>query len=285
MADYLAKLQNCVLPLRTQLDLNVVGFVFELHQDANLPPNRSKLRGIACDTTEVWVRNVAEPDRPAVRAALDYLIEMLSFATESRVALFFEEYPAKSGLYQGRSTVGTIQVWRPPFDDNVEVKKFIEQCYPQYVALRAPRQLHVVIDYIHHSVFQGLAEEVKIALACVTFECLRDNWARADGYPHINGYFREKGLTGANPPRVGIERHLSEMFRQVGVAAATAQADAKRIVDIRNEVLHTGLFQGVNNHQHFEFLETTLRTYVLRLLGYTGRYFAYVGGTSAPLTI
>jgi hypothetical protein len=285
MADYLAKLRNCVLPQRTRLDLNAGGFVFELHQDASLPLNRGKLRGIACETTEVWVRNVTSPDRPAVRTALDHLVEMLSFATESRVACYYEEYPARSGLYQGRSTVGTVQVWRPPFDDNAAVQKFMEQCYPQYVASRSSRQLHVVIDYIHHSIFQGLAEEVKIALACVTFECLRDNWARADGYPHLNGYFREKGSTGANPPRVGIERHLSEMFQQVGIGAAAAQADAKRIIDIRNEVLHTGLFQDVNNHQHFEFLETTLRTYVLRLLGYTGHYFAYVGGTSAPLAI
>jgi hypothetical protein len=285
MADYLAKLQNCVLPQRTRLDLNAGGFVFELHQDPNLPPNRGKLRGVACDSTEVWVRHVTLPDRPTVKAALDHLVEMLSFATESRVACSHEEYPAGSGLYQARSTVGTIQVWRPPFDDTADVKKFIEQCFPRYVALRSPRQLHVAIDYIHHSVFQGLAEEVKIALACVTFECLRDNWARADGYPHLNGYFREKGSTGANPPRVGIERHLSEMFQQVGITAVAAQADARRIVDTRNEVLHTGLFQGINNREHYEFLETALRTYVLRLLGYTGRYFAYVGGTSAPLAI
>jgi len=231
------------------------------------------------------VRNVANGDRPAVRATLDHLIELLSFATESRVGCYFEEYPSGSGLYQARSTIGTIQVWRPPFDDNAAVKRFVEQCYPQYVALRPSRQLHVAIDYIHHSIFQGLAEEVKIALACVTFECLRDNWARADGYPHINGYFREKGSTGANPQRVGIERHLGEMFVQAGIAAPAAQADAKRIIGIRNEVLHTGLFQGVNNHEHFEFLETTVRTYLLRLLGYTGQYFAYVGGSSAPLTL
>lgn len=285
MADYLAKLQNCVLPQRTRLALDAGGFVFELHQDPNLPLNRGKLRNIACDTTEVWVRNVGQAERPAVRATLDYLIEMLSFATESRVSCYYEEYPAGSGSFRGQRTVGTIQVWRPPFDDNADVKSFIEQCYPQYVALRAPRQLHVAIDYIHHSIFQGLAEEVKIALACVTFECLRDNWARANGYPHINGYFREKDSTGANPPRVGIERHLSEMFQQVGILAATAQADAKRIVHIRNEVLHTGLFQGVSNHEHIEFLETTVRTYLLRLLGYTGQYFAYVGGSSAPLTL
>jgi len=74
---------------------------------------------------------------------------------------------------QHATVVGTVQSWRPRFDYNPDIKRFVELCYPRYRLHRDPRKLHVVIDYIHHSVFQGLADEVKIALACVTFECLR----------------------------------------------------------------------------------------------------------------
>jgi len=72
---------------------------------------------------------------------------------------------------------------------------------------------------------------------------------------------------------------------QVGVLHAAADAEAGRIVDMRNEVVHTGQFQAVHNREHYEFLETRLRTYFLRLTGFTGQFYAFFGGSSAPGTI
>jgi hypothetical protein len=141
--------------------------------------------------------------------------------------------------------------------------------------------LHVVIDYIHHSIMHGLAEEVKIGLACIAFENLRDSWARADGYPHLGGFFREKHATAANMgATVGIQRHLKEMFSAVGMTS-----DPKRIVDTRNEVIHTGLYGNLGNSDIHEFLETALREYFLRLVGYKGDFMPYIGGGPAPITI
>jgi len=75
------------------------------------------------------------------------------------------------------------------------------------------------------------------------------------------------------------------MLVDAGFDAASATACAKRIHDIRNEVIHTGLYGDVSNEEHFNFIESTLREYLLRLLGYTGQFYAYVGGSSARITI
>jgi hypothetical protein len=157
MPDYVAKLVNCVLPQRRRLDVSIGGLAFELHQDLHLPTSLSELRGSCRDTTDVWVRDVSEAKRPAVRSVLDHLSEMLSFATECRVRCYREEYPAISGLVHIQTVTGTILHFRPPFQENAEVHKFIEQCYPQYVLFREPRRLHVAIDYIYNSLLQGLA--------------------------------------------------------------------------------------------------------------------------------
>jgi hypothetical protein len=177
--------------------------------------------------------------------------------------------------------IGTVQTWRYPFPEAENVKHLVDTCFDRYVLLREPRKLHVAIDYIHHSVKEGLPAEIHIALACVAFENLRHNWALDSGYPYIDGWFREKHATTAVPGNpVGIKRHWQEMFAEVGM-----QADVQRIFDTRNEVIHTGLFGDVNNNATYEFLETTLREYFLRLLGYHGPFLPYVGGAPAPIVI
>jgi hypothetical protein len=115
----------------------------------------------------------------------------------------------------------------------------------------------------------------------VAFENLRYNWALDSGYPHIDGFFREKRATAAKPGHaVGLRRHLQEMFAEVGEAA-----DVSRIVATRNEVIHTGLYGDVHNYETYEFLETSLREYFLRLVGYHGSFMPYAGGSPAPITI
>jgi hypothetical protein len=122
---------------------------------------------------------------------------------------------------------------------------------------------------------------VQIGLACVAFENLRHNWALDTAYQHLDGFFREKAATAANPGSVvGLKRHTTEMFAEVGMLS-----DPKRILDARNEVLHTGLYGSVQNDDTYEFLETALREYFLRVIGYRGRFLPYIGGSPAPHTI
>ena len=205
--------------------------------------------------------------------------ELLSFASESRVMAYGHEYPAGSGLGGRMSVSGTIQAWRPPFDDPDDAVRFLEMCYAPYSRLRDARKLNVVIDYIHHSIMAGLAEEVKIGLACIAFENLRDNWARDSGYPHNGKYFLRKP-SSTKDPRPSLSDHLEEMLSEVGMVDASLLA--KRIVDTRNEVLHTGLYGNLKNDEVHEFLETTLREYFLRLVGYKGVFYPYVGGSPKP---
>jgi hypothetical protein len=96
-----------------------------------------------------------------------------------------------------------------------------------------------------------------------------------------NGFFREKAATSVAPGnRVGFERHLNEMFAEVGMVS-----DPTRIVDTRNEVIHTGLYGNVHNDETYEFLETALREYFLRVVGYHGPFMPYIGGSPAPHVI
>lgn len=295
MSDYRATLANCTLhgveftsvtkngsprQVRNLIRLHAAGFELELHQDPNLPVNHSDLAGQFVNTTDLYVRDVVKEDVSRVQEVVGYVCELLSFATESRVLPHTYEYPVGSGLGCFHSMVGTVQQWRRPFDQPEHAQHFVNTCYDSFVRLRNRRMLHVAIDYLYHSVMRGIAEEIKIALACVAFENLRDNFARDTGYSHIDGYFREKGTTTKNNSmRVGFKRHLDEMFADVQMTC-----DSERIVDTRNEVIHTGLLSttGDTNWKTFEFLETALREYFLRLVGYHGPFLAY---TSSPASI
>ena len=297
MSDYHGCLANCTLHgiefttvtkadgkswnVRNLIRLNAGGFEIVLLQNPDLPVNLASLRGQQVYTTDVFVHDLLEDAVPKLRETIDKVCELLSFATESRVLPYYFEYPAGSGLSETRAMIGTVQTWRPPFTESEHVKDLIDTCFQTYLDLRDRRKLHVAIDYIHHSVKEGLPSEIHIALACVAFENLRYNWALESGYPHIDGFFREKAATAANPGGVvGLRRHLEEMFAEVGLVS-----DVQRIVATRNEVLHTGLYGDVHNYQTYEFLEITLREYFLRLVGYHGPLLPYIGGSPAPITI
>ncbi len=280
MSDYHGRLANCTTH-GNLIRLNAGGFEIELHQNPDLPKNLASLRGQQVHTTDVFVRDVPADAVAKVREVIDKVCELLSFATESRVLPYYFEYPAGSGLWETRAMIGTVQTWRYPFSESKDVKHLVDTCFQTYIELRERRKLHVAIDYIHHSVREGLPSEIHIALGSVAFENLRHNWALDSGYPHIDGFFREKGATNANPGSVvGLRRHLEEMFAEVKLTA-----DVQRIVATRNEVLHTGLYGDVHNYETYEFLETTLREYFLRLVGYHGPFLPYIGGSPAPITI
>src|SRR5712691_8214445 len=131
MSDYRGYLANCTLrgieftdvvkngqpwKLRNLIRLNAGGFELELHQNPDLPTNLSDLVGQQICTTELFVRNVEEADVSTLRNVIDNVCELLSFSSESRVLPYYSEYPAGSGLWAMRTMVGTVQTWRPPFE-------------------------------------------------------------------------------------------------------------------------------------------------------------------------
>lgn len=299
MSDYLCKLANCVLSgieftevtignqrrrRRNLVRLKFEGFELELHQQTDQPSNPVKLAGECVHTTNLFVRNVQKSDVPRLQKLITNTCELLSFATESRVLPYAHEYPAGSGNGGSQSMVGTVQARGRPFHDTKDVVQFIEQCYSTYAGLRDPRNLHITLDYMHHSIFSGLAEEIHLLIACVAFENLRDNWARSAGYKHIKNYFRERNATPVKPGRpVSFERHLNEMTQQAGMTC-----NASRIVQIRNEVIHTGLYGAIlskPNDTSFDFLRDLLREYFLRVLGYRGAFLRHEGGSPNSASI
>jgi len=274
---------GAVSKVRNLVRLKISQVEFELHQRPGMTSNFGRLKGGCFETTDVFVRQVEEADIPTILETLSLVAELLSFATESRVLPYSHEYPAGTEFGARHSMVGTVQWFRPPFDEPEHIKLFVESCLGTYAQLRARRKLNVAIDYIHHSIMRGLAIEVQAGIACLAFENLRENFARDEGYPHVAGYFQKRGCLKKDPKkRVHFVDHLKEMFQKVGQFS-----DASRIIRIRNEVIHTGLMESnpTQKNDDLDFLESTLREYFLRTVGYHGPFFAYSGGSFAPTII
>lgn len=296
MADYIAILTNCIttgdeftesagVQIRNFTRFNLDGFTIDLVQNP-LVISINALQNIIGQqfvTSELVFRNVTEADFDRIQATTEIICEMLSFALESRVGFHGYDFPERGALRQRIATVGTVETFRPPFfwKNGSQIKRFIEICYATYKNLRTPRTLNVAVDYLHQAALHTLAVEVKLCVLFVLLEHLKHTFALSQGYPFIKGFFRGHGATAAAPGGKLSFRHLlTEMFAGVQMAP-----DLTPIIDLRNELIHSGLsslaFQS--KWSTAEEVETIIREYILRLLNYTGEFFPYT--TTGPRVI
>ena len=68
---------------------------------------------------------------------------------------------------------------------------------------------------------------------------------------------------------------LLDMFKQVNMPSP----DLSAIVDLRNDIIHSGISQTSGDHQQdiYDNCQDLVREYLLRLLGYTGNFLLYSG--------
>jgi hypothetical protein len=232
----------------------------------------SEYRGRAVPTTTVVVHNVQVEERETVLDLLQGLTYLLSFATCSEVALYRWEHQDSPPLKERWSVVARTGYFRPPFDihDGTVIRTYLERVWQEYFRLEETRKLRVAIDHFVLAETRSLPLELKLATMFILLENLKSTFADEQGYAFQSGSYRK-----ASGEKWSFRALLSDMFKKVGMSSPNLST----IVDLRNEIIHSGISQTSYDHQEkiYDGCQDLVREYFLRLLGYTGDFRLYSG--------
>ena len=213
-------------------------------------------------------------DRERWELDMTMLCEMLSFSTNCRInvtAIQWDDDPVTR-----LQTGGNINGFNHPFINGFSISNFVTRCFSSYATLRDSRQLNVVVDYLYHASMPGAAIELQLAAAFILMENLKHTWATNHGYPKFGNNYHQIGSVATNKgPRLTFKNLLDDMFSAVG-AGPTPQD----FIDLRNELIHSGLLNlSVTDKTDLrKRIITNQRDYLLRLLGYTGKFYGFGTG-------
>lgn len=263
--------------LRDTLEFACAGFSIRFIQAEEIVlGNAGDLVGGFVESTTVEVANVIPSKKTKALAVVDRVCWLLSFAGQSSVVRYAHEYPLGSGAWRSRSVVGASNFFRPPIDiiDGAQTIRYVETCYPQYAALERTRKLNVVFDYLVHMEKRGTPIELRLLMAFVVLENLKDTYARSIGIPYVKGFFRKRPNGTKSSPKYSFEELLTLMLKAVGM-----RKGLKRVISLRNEIIHSGVTRKPAQWQwrRYEHLRDLLQEYLLRLLNYRGYYLTYKG--------
>ena len=261
--------------VRDFLIIECDGFKFLIIQNKDVVTGTlSNLKGSFVASSEILVQDVRKCDVTTVLNIISRICWILSFASLSRVMCYGHEYPDGSGLSKRVSVVGVANYFRPSIDicDGKRTIEFIEKCYSQYKLLEKPRKLNVVIDYLVQAEVAAQPTELKLIIAFVVLENLKDSYIKSVNIPYKSSYFKKVPNPINGDDRYSFEDLLHLMLRQVKM-----KKGLKRIKNLRNEIIHSGVTRKRHSWQwaKYEALHDLLREYILRLLGYRGEYLSY----------
>ena len=286
-AELRASVANCIMGgnsvtrkndgwIRDLVEFDCGGYRFVFRQKPEvISRDFNQHIGTFYETTEVTVADVAPNKVQAVEAAIGRICWLLSFAGTCQVIPFEYEYPNGSGHRHSKSASGTVQNFRPAFEmvDGAQLKSFVEQTYEKYTRLELSRKLNVVIAYLVQAERPFQPTEVRLILVFVALESLKDTFARCQSIPYVKGFFRKPPKKpGGDGAKYLFEELLTMMFRQVGM-----RRGLKRVIQLRNDLIHSGLSRKPHSRQMSLYADVhdLIREYLLRLLGYRGRYSPY----------
>jgi len=237
--------------------------------------NLDQFIGRCAETTEVIVANVSDADVVGVKLAIERICWLLSFVSGCRVICYEHEYPNGSGLMHFSAASGVAQHFRPVLNirDGKQVKAFVEQTYDNYACLEQSRKLNVVIDYLAQAEAPGQLLEIRSVLVFVALESLKHTFAHSEGILYADGAFRKPTWTpGKRGHNYGFMELVKMMLGKVNMTCDLTSAYA-----LRNDLIHSGLSSESFNRQRelYEDVHDLNREYMLRLLGYRGRYSPY----------
>lgn len=284
MPDLRAHVANCLIYgesitdlgkrsfIRDTVTFNCQGRKFIVTQKPEVINNPvSQFTGRFSETTQILVPNVAKSDVPEVLASIDRICWLLSFACQSKVVCYGNDYPTEAPSAQ-KSVIGTTRFFRPVFEirDGAVIRDFIDQTYPTYTRLEKSRMLNVAIDYLLQADREDLPTECRLIFAFVLVENLKHTYAMSEGIPFVNGFFR-KGPSPKDKP-ISFEVMLIRMFKAVGMTPAL-----NGIKSLRNAVVHSGVSDLTHNakREAYEQIQELVSEYLLRLLGFKGSYVVY----------
>lgn len=237
----------------------------------------SDFRGRFCETSEILVRDVQPSEVDKTLKSIEKICWLLSFAGLSRVVYYRHDYPDDGFNQSQHAAIGTAEFFRPTINiqDGALVKSFVEQTYPNFERLEENRKINVAIDYMLQAERHEQPTECRLILAFVLLENLKYTFARSKSIPYINGYFRK--TPNSKGEKYSFKELMDLMLKDVGITR-----DLSAIIDLRNEIIHSGLSQK-SQHDQWKIYEKThdlLREYILKLLGYHGSYLTYVSASN-----
>ena len=216
---------------------------------------------------EILVENVGPQQVTATMEAIERICWLLAFATQSQVACYGHNYPdcTPHKLLNSIHRPGqeADHVINPA--GGAAIRKFVDQTYPQFKALESARSLKVVIDYMLQAARPGLPMECKLVFLSVLLENLKHTYGTHLQYAIKGGKF----VDPVTKARLGFQDMMNLMFSAVGMAPGL-----QPLVDLRNEVLHTGVASLTHAQQKLQYDAATdlIREYLLRLLGFKGNF-------------
>lgn len=271
--------------IRDIIEFNCDGRIYRFRQRPEIAKFEiDQFIGRFCESTEVTVENIQDSEIAATLAAVDRICWLLSFASLSRVVRYGHSYPLdeKNCTTHKHAVMGISAFFRPTLEirDGALMKNFVETAYPKFKALESARKLNIVIDYLLQAERTGQPTECKLLFSFVLLENLKDSYARSKKILYAKGYFRKT----ANPKgaKYSFEELLTIMLKEVRM-----RKGLKRVISLRNEIIHSGLSRKTHKQQWatYERVHDLIREYVLRLIGYKGKYLIYSTACSSSAKI
>ena len=252
---------------------------------AALAVNGNRWRGKQIDTSTVYVSKVSSLDEGS--EIVDDLCWLLSFATHSNVSAYHYSYGKRA---RGHSVFGVYNHWRPPFHSGWgSISDFVQQAWPRYQTLKSSRPLSAFIHMIEVTDLPDTLLETQISLSIQCLESIKTYFALAEGQRfNINEHRSGKFLDGH-----GKELHFERLLRLTLEDVGMALPPFKEIKRLRNALIHRGFIRETDKITKYIFgpvpprgihsamfavmedVQDILREYMLRLLGYKGRWCAY----------
>jgi hypothetical protein len=267
--------------IRTAIPLALDGFALEIQQDPGLvlATNPSGLAGQWKHTTNVLVRDVKKAQVSEVRELLGDLRVLLMLGSLSQVHFYGFDYPAGSQYGEEWASGGETNTDWPLISSlaGASVGGFITDTWPRYRSLKNSRRLPVVMYYLTEAQRRNLPLELRLVTLFLVLECLKDSYARQQGIPFSNGRFRKP--QGIRPIARCPPWSFADLLRAM-LAAEKTRRGIKRIVDLRNQLIHSGISRWPRRTQLRVHRSTmvVIEEYLLRLLRYRGVFNAYGAG-------
>ncbi|RJX32576.1 MAG: hypothetical protein C4531_06345 [Desulfurivibrio sp.] len=257
---------------RNVIPLKLGRYRVKITQNDLVMSNRAKAEGFV-HTSEIKIERVRSFEEG--KRVMEDLCRLLSLAAISQVRPFSYEYSNRQNSY---SVSGQSMFWRPLLDiqNGEAVQSFVEQVWPRFRKLKRSRKLPEVIEMLTVAELPFQPLEVKLAQVFIILENLKGTFARSNNIPFAKGFFRGISFPPkANPAKekpLGFEQLLKNMLGEVGM-----KPSLRRVVGLRNEIIHFGLSRKTYESlfKHYETCQDLIREYLLRLLGYHGRYWIY----------
>jgi hypothetical protein len=286
MPTFKARIANFIVPSQKPFSLNLKGMIATFTPEPMFTlASRQSLRGHLVRSSVLTLDEITSYEQ-GEELTVD-LCFLLSFGLQSQIVPYEFKYETRGRTI---SALATYNSWRPVFDPNDDkaIRSFMEGSWDGYLAKRDGRAIRSTIDLINYSTLPSLPIELELANAVICLESIKSYFAICEGYNHnvseSNGSFYIGKRTAT------FEELLTLSLHDVGMTMPTLWDDIK---NFRNALVHRGFIRatdgiastvfGISNEAElydrmFKVLDAihdVLREYVLRLIGYKGRYLTY----------